>query len=306
MAFVIISAGPVAGSRTRTFGARTFFLAAAVVALVLVALSMSAGYRLARLQAAEPAPLDIDRPEGRALVGRIGTLASRLSRLESEAAALSQRLGTSLAAVPQQPEPVTGAAGGPLVQFAAVGSLPVVLSAAAEDHGTGLAIAEMRLLALESAFAQVADSAAGQVLQTMAFPSRIPVAGEGVDVSSTFGLRHDPFTGQLARHAGLDIPARHGTPILASGGGRVISAGYRGAYGLSVIVDHGNGLSTLYGHASKLLVRAGDVVMPQQEIALVGSTGRSSGPHLHFEVIRDGRRVDPGPYLAEVLPGALR
>jgi murein DD-endopeptidase MepM/ murein hydrolase activator NlpD len=67
------------------------------------------------------------------------------------------------------------------------------------------------------------------------------------------------------------------------------------------VIDHGDGLATLYGHASRLLVRAGDVVMPQQPIALVGSTGRSTGPHLHFEVIRAGRRVEPRQYLANVL-----
>jgi murein DD-endopeptidase MepM/ murein hydrolase activator NlpD len=114
-------------------------------------------------------------------------------------------------------------------------------------------------------------------------------------------VRHDPFTGRLARHTGLDIPAPHGTPILASGGGRVVSAGYKGAYGRAVVIDHGDGLSTLYGHASKLLVRAGDVVMPNQQIALVGSTGRSTGPHLHFEVIRHGVRVEPRQYLSHVL-----
>jgi murein DD-endopeptidase MepM/ murein hydrolase activator NlpD len=305
VAFVIISAGPLAGSRTRTVNARSFALLAGMGALLLAAASMGVGYRLAQVESSAPARLDIQDPEGRALVGRVGVLASRLSKLESEAAALAQRLGLAPEASPLEPRKVTGPAGGPLLQIAAVGTLPAAFQAA-DDHGTGLALAEMRLFALESALGQLADSAAGQVMQTMAFPSRVPVAGEGVGVSSVFGLRHDPFTGQLARHAGLDIPAPRGTPILASGGGRVVAAGYKGAYGQTVVIDHGNGLSTLYGHASKLLVRVGDVVMPQQEIALVGSTGRSSGPHLHFEVIRDGRRVDPGPYLAEVLPGASR
>ena len=306
MAFVIISAGPVAGSRTHIFGAGSFVLAAGAIALLLVALSLGAGYRLAQVEAANPAPLDIDQPEGRALVERVGLLASRLSKLESEAAALASRLGVVVHRAKPEPKAVTGPAGGPLVQLAAVGALPAAFSAASEDYGTGLALAEFRLFAVESALGQLADSAAGQVMQGMAFPSRVPVAGEGVSVSSVFGVRHDPFTGQLARHAGLDIPAPHGTPILASGGGRVVAAGSRGAYGKTVVIDHGDGLSTLYGHASKILVRVGDVVMPQQEIALVGSTGRSSGPHLHFEVIRDGRRVDPGPFLADVLPGAVR
>jgi murein DD-endopeptidase MepM/ murein hydrolase activator NlpD len=81
----------------------------------------------------------------------------------------------------------------------------------------------------------------------------------------------------------------------------VVSAGYKGAYGRTVVIDHGGGLATLYGHASKLFVRPGDVVMPNQRIALVGSTGRSTGPHLHFEVIRHGTRVEPRQYLSQVL-----
>jgi murein DD-endopeptidase MepM/ murein hydrolase activator NlpD len=100
---------------------------------------------------------------------------------------------------------------------------------------------------------------------------------------------------------GLDIPAARGTPILASGGGRVLSAGFHGPYGNAIVIDHGHGLQTLYGHCSKLYVRAGELVMPQQRIADVGSTGRSTGPHLHFEVIRNGKRVAPGQVLDTVL-----
>lgn len=306
MALVIISAGSVSGSRTHVFRAEACVTAACALALTLVLASLGVGYRLAKGESASPVPLDLDRPEGRALIERVGALASRLTQVESEAAALAARLGVVAPRAGHEPRAVVGPAGGPLVQLAAVGTLPAAFSAAAQDPGTGLAFAERRLFALESALGQLADAAAGQVMQGMRFPSRFPVAGEAPSVSSVFGLRHDPFTGQLARHAGLDIPAPHGTPILASGGGRVVAAGYRGAYGNTVVIDHGDGLSTLYGHASKILVRVGDVVMPQQEIALVGSTGRSSGPHLHFEVIRDGRRVDPGPFLADVLPGAVR
>jgi murein DD-endopeptidase MepM/ murein hydrolase activator NlpD len=154
---------------------------------------------------------------------------------------------------------------------------------------------------LEDELSRVSSAVAEREIETLAFPYRLPVAGQGNRVSSSYGVRHDPFTGRLARHTGLDIPAPHGTPILASGGGRVVSAGYKGAYGRAVVIDHGDGLSTLYGHASKLLVRAGDVVMPNQQIALVGSSGRSTGPHLHFEVIRHGVRVEPRQYLSHVL-----
>jgi len=80
----------------------------------------------------------------------------------------------------------------------------------------------------------------------------------------------------------------------------VITAGASGAYGNAVVIDHGNGLATLYGHASRVFVRPGDLVMPQQAIAAVGSTGRSTGAHLHFEIIRRGIRVEPRDYLAKV------
>jgi murein DD-endopeptidase MepM/ murein hydrolase activator NlpD len=84
----------------------------------------------------------------------------------------------------------------------------------------------------------------------------------------------------------------------------VVFSGRRGAYGQAVVIDHGDGLATLYGHASRLLVTVGDIVLPQQKIALVGSTGRSTGPHLHFEVIRRGHQVEPRPFLTQVLARA--
>jgi murein DD-endopeptidase MepM/ murein hydrolase activator NlpD len=130
----------------------------------------------------------------------------------------------------------------------------------------------------------------------MAFPSRAPIPG--VVISSGFGRRIDPFTRQLAQHAGIDYPAWYGTSILASAGGRVRRAGPYGAYGRTVEIDHGDGLVTRYGHASRILVRVGDLVLPGQPIASVGSTGRSTGPHLHFEVLRDGTQVHPRLYLA--------
>ncbi|SAK58096.1 peptidase M23B [Caballeronia calidae] len=130
----------------------------------------------------------------------------------------------------------------------------------------------------------------------MAFPGRnpAPAARSG----SPYGNRYDPFTGHLSFHPGLDLVAPTGTPILASAGGRVVQAGERSGYGNAVDIRHSNGMVTRYGHASRLLVRTGDYVMPGQEIAEVGSTGRSTGPHLHFEVIVDGAQLNPTPYLA--------
>ena len=98
-------------------------------------------------------------------------------------------------------------------------------------------------------------------------------------------------------HHGLDIAAPAGDPIRAAGGGEVTFSGLRPVYGLTVVIKHHQGLATLYAHASRLLVQEGDQVFSGQEIAQVGSTGQSSGPHLHFEVYRNGRTVDPLRYL---------
>jgi murein DD-endopeptidase MepM/ murein hydrolase activator NlpD len=118
----------------------------------------------------------------------------------------------------------------------------------------------------------------------------LPVAGR---VTSAFGRRSDPFTGLPALHRGVDVAAPEGTPIRAAAGGTVLSAGPRGGYGEAVEIDHGDGTTAIYAHASALLVRAGDPVRPGQEIARVGSSGRATGAHLHFEVREGGRAVDP-------------
>lgn len=118
-------------------------------------------------------------------------------------------------------------------------------------------------------------------------------AFEGHRVTSGYGLRIDPFTGRLAEHRGVDFSAPLGTPVTAAAGGRVRFVGLRPAYGLTVEIDHGEGLATRYAHLSRPFVRAGDIVVPRQTIAAVGSTGRSTGPHLHYEVLRNGRQVEP-------------
>jgi len=132
-------------------------------------------------------------------------------------------------------------------------------------------------------------------LLSLMVPSSAPVDGPA---ASGFGFRIDPFTGLGALHTGLDFPALPGTPIVAAAGGLVVSAQTHPTYGQLVEIDHGNRLVTRYAHASKLLVRAGDLVRRGQEIALVGSSGRSTGPHLHFEVLVDGAPQNPAKFLA--------
>lgn len=122
----------------------------------------------------------------------------------------------------------------------------------------------------------------------------LPSTGE---MTSPFGLRTHPILGYQRLHSGMDFGADYGSPIMSADSGVVIFAGWYGGYGNTVIVDHGNGLTTLYAHAEELYVEEGQGVQRGQAIAAVGSTGLSTGPHLHFEVRRDGEPVDPAEYL---------
>lgn len=127
-------------------------------------------------------------------------------------------------------------------------------------------------------------------------PYRKPVVGE-VEFSSGFGVRVDPFVGRPAMHTGLDFRAAMGDPVRATANGKVVSAGWAGGYGRMVEIDHGNGLSTRYGHLSAIDVKVGQSIKIGQVVGEVGSTGRSTGPHLHYETRIDGDAVDPQKFL---------
>ena len=129
----------------------------------------------------------------------------------------------------------------------------------------------------------------------IAIPSVHPV--EKLAFTSNFGIRSDPFRGTAAMHAGVDIPGPVGTPVYATADGTVDRAERSGGYGNMVEIDHGKGIATRYGHLSKILVADGTHVHRGQLIALMGSTGRSTGPHLHYEVRIDGHAVNPAPFL---------
>lgn len=132
-------------------------------------------------------------------------------------------------------------------------------------------------------------------------PRNTPVI-EGF-LGSGFGMRVDPFTGQYSMHSGVDFAAPMSTPIFAAAGGVVTRAETHPAYGNTIEIDHGNDLATLYAHASRLDVKVGDLVKRGQKIGAVGSTGRSTGPHLHFEVHVKGVPQNPSRFLAGVKPG---
>jgi len=135
-------------------------------------------------------------------------------------------------------------------------------------------------------------------LNKQVYPEGRPVQ-EGF-ISSYFGDRADPFTGYLAVHKGLDFAAPEGTHVNSVAAGLVTFAGERAGYGLMVEVNHGNGMTTRYCHNEKLLVSSGEMIRKGQDLALIGSTGHSTGPHLHFEVLKNGVQVDPLRFIGEV------
>lgn len=134
-----------------------------------------------------------------------------------------------------------------------------------------------------------------QKVKKMMVPTQAPVLN--VNLGSIFGWRIDPISGTSALHTGLDFPAEPGTPIYAAAGGVVVAQEFHPQYGNLLEVDHGNDLTTRYAHSSRVLVKKGDLIKRGQKIAEVGNTGRSTGPHLHFEVLVQGVPQDPQKFL---------
>ena len=139
--------------------------------------------------------------------------------------------------------------------------------------------------------------AASRLTQVVAsLPLRRPLVGRQ-EITSGYGVRMDPFMGRMALHAGLDLREETGAPVRATAGGKVVTAGWSGGYGNMVEIEHGNDLTTRYGHLSAINVAEGQTVQPGTLLGRVGSTGRSTGPHLHYEVRIDGDAVDPIRFL---------
>ncbi|MGD8843795.1 MAG: peptidoglycan DD-metalloendopeptidase family protein [Gammaproteobacteria bacterium] len=174
----------------------------------------------------------------------------------------------------------------------------------AED--TPVALDEV-LAMLESLDAEMSDreqklSVLESLLMSRSLSERVMPAGRPIDegwLSSRFGKRNDPFTGKQEFHKGLDFAGKKGSDVIAVGDGVVSWSGKRYGYGNLVEINHGNGYVTRYGHNEHNLVQVGDTVRKGQQIALMGSTGRSTGPHVHFEVLHHGKAVNPVSYLGE-------
>ena len=227
-----------------------------------------------------------------ALAVRLGELQARLARLD----AIGDRLGAMVGIRTQElqrPLPGRGGAPGPDSEQASLEDLSSAVERVAlgvEQRGDHLSLLESELV--------LRDVMASLLPSIEPLPDGLP--------GSRFGWRRDPFTGRGAMHEGIDFNAPHGTPIVAAGAGVVVFAGWHPAYGRQVDIDHGAGMVTRYAHASRILVKTGDIVRRGQRIALVGSSGRSTGAHLHFEVRVDDEPRDPLAYLRQsTLAGGL-
>lgn len=221
--------------------------------------------------APEAAPLAAIEQQQTAFAERL-TMAAAMRAQEAEQAIRGFGLNPrTLARAPQR----NAAMGGPFIPFR---------RGAAPDKGTPLARLAQSLQRLDA-----------MERTLLAIPSTAPA--HPMTLSSGFGYRSDPFNGGAALHAGLDVTGHHGQPILAAAAGRVVVAGRQAGYGNLVIIDHGHGLETRYGHLSGFDVKRGDIVTRGQKIARMGSTGRSTGTHLHFEVRTHGRAINPRPFL---------
>lgn len=223
-----------------------------------------------------------------AMAVRLGELQAQLMQLDGLGERLAQMAGLKPKDLPPPSEPGKAPGrGGPAPTLSRdlsvdeFGSLLSDLSHAVEERSDQLTVLEALV---------VSTSANKKFL-----PSLAPV--DGGWLSSSFGWRIDPFSGQKSFHEGLDFPSESGTPIIAAASGKVIFADVHPQYGKMVEIDHGNGLVTRYAHASKLFVKEGDFIVRGQKIAAVGSTGRATGPHLHFEVRLNGAPQNPARFL---------
>ncbi len=218
-----------------------------------------------------------------ALALQLGEMRARIMRLDALSSRLAKMAGIKEQDIDAVPPP---GAGGPQVNPQDISEEQ--LQAGIADLARQIELKADRLSMLEAMLLQ-------QTMHKSMLPDNSPV-NVGYN-SSSFGWRVDPFSGRSAFHEGLDFTAATGTPIYAAAGGRVTVAEQTPDYGKIVKISHGTGLETRYAHASELLVNAGEVVRKGQLIARVGSTGRSTGSHLHFEVRRDGAPLDPRKFL---------
>jgi murein DD-endopeptidase MepM/ murein hydrolase activator NlpD len=221
-----------------------------------------------------------------ALAMRVGQMNANVIRLDALGKRLTRMANINDSEFDFGNPPALGGEGGADGQPAQIPSLTAMV----DDLQTQLSSREQQLGVLENLILT-------RELNKQVYPEGRPVQDGWI--SSYFGRRADPFTGFSAVHRGVDFAGPEGSSVSSVAAGLVTFAGERSGYGEMVEINHGNGLATRYCHNEKLLVKQGDMVRKGQEVALMGSTGHSTGPHVHFEVLRNGTQVDPLRFIGE-------
>ena len=237
---------------------------------------------IARTKRAAQADMD-------ALSAKVAMLQAHIMRLDAMGAQLTNLAGLKRGEFDFSKEP---AEGGPEVKAPLQHSSVQDFMAALDQLSAQVQDREQKLGVLENLLLD-------RNVQLAAQPNGPPVMGGYV--SSVFGMRVDPFDGELSMHSGMDFAGTEGEPVEAVAAGVVTWAGDRSGYGNMVEIDHGNGYATRYGHNESILVHVGQIVKKGEQIALMGSTGRSTGPHVHFEVLYNGVAVNPARFVKGVV-----
>ena len=233
-----------------------------------------------------------------ALAKPLGGIEGTIARLQASLDRVESRQVAALNTLEESYDGKTKRMRGVLVDLGIDARKPAPVSA-----GVGGPFVPIKLAANAGAFERqlyrinIARADADRLTRVLtAVPVRKPLEGE-IDLSSSFGVRSDPFGRGPAMHAGLDFRGDMGDAVHVTANGTVVTAGWNGGYGNMVEINHGNGLATRYGHMSKIEVKVGQSVKPGQVLGRVGSTGRSTGPHLHYETRVAGEAVDPQKFL---------
>ncbi|HEX9275727.1 MAG TPA: M23 family metallopeptidase [Casimicrobiaceae bacterium] len=302
---IIVVSGAMARARTLTLDWRHWALGSFGLLVLFLSFTLLFNYVTLRYAASINHPLlqaillDDQRQEARrtqevvqghlnAMAVKLGELQAQLLQLDGLGERLAQMAGLKPKDLPPPSEPGKAPGrGGPaptLSRDLSVDEFSALLGALSrqiEERSDQLGVLEALLV--------------NSSVNKKFLPSLAPV--DGGWLSSSYGWRIDPFTGQKSFHEGLDFPTETGTPIVAAASGKVIFADVHPQYGKMIEIDHGNGLLTRYAHCSMLLVKEGDLVVRGQRVAAVGSTGRATGPHLHFEVRLNGAPQNPARFL---------
>jgi murein DD-endopeptidase MepM/ murein hydrolase activator NlpD len=299
---VIIVPHTKTSTKTLCFSKKTLkMLAIGGIAIGLVLLAVLVDYARMSVIRGRYKALRVETADQRSTIAgyekSIGELQTKISNLESYAKKLNVMAGLKSPDVLTAPAGVGGGAPDdePVPEAEPPAEAPASNGPAVIEPGTIRTLSQ-KALSIENNLTSLLSFFESDSLRLASTPSIMPAAGW---IASVFGHRNDPFTGAWTMHWGIDISTNIGNPIMATADGIVIKVQTDKYLGKNVTISHGNGFTTIYGHMSNFAVTAGQKVKRRDIIGYIGQTGKAAGPHVHYEVFKDGKRVDPRNFLLE-------